>query len=449
MSGGSVSLSGGGLAGLGSQFLGMLPPGSPSLLGPIAGWPGLPSGGMRPAGPGFVELPQPAAPMPVLPSAGPVQTLPAIIPPGYRPPTPLTPLPYYPGSDPGGHQLMSATIGGGSLSLPAAGLSSPKYQLLPEIIPPGGKAPVVIEALPYNPANAPPVIIVAYGDHKPGLPGMPSPGGAMPNAPGLPGLPGTGGMQTPGPPKKPEAPPTGVDHTRPPAPPPVRNWWDAILDGFGEIHSGAQHTRADDSRQLGFGNSTIQNWDMSRAMAAGDMQMLAQVAIMFEGAAPGFASPSGWAQLARQQGFVWDKGLRAFKDPKTGKVVEAIPKNGKMVRPPGSPATRPTLPAFRAGGKTSGVLRTPTGDIPLQSGRAGPASSIPKGTAGFDAYTRTHVEGHAAALMRQQGLTEATVYINNPTICPNCSRLLPRMLPPGARLNVVLPDGTVVPFVGR
>jgi len=63
--------------------------------------------------------------------------------------------------------------------------------------------------------------------------------------------------------------------------------------------------------------------------------------------------------------------------------------------------------------------------------------------------TRTHVEGHAAALMHQRGLREATVYINNPEICPSCQKLLPRMLPPGSRLTVVLPDGTRVPFRGR
>ena len=113
-----------------------------------------------------------------------------------------------------------------------------------------------------------------------------------------------------------------------------------------------------------------------------------------------------------------------------------------------SAPARPTLPAFTPGGKTSGVLRTPTGEVPLQSGWQGPASSIPRGTSGFDIVTRTHVEGHAAAAMRQQGLSEATVYINNPQICPSCSRLLPRMLPPGSRLTVVLPDGTGVTFTG-
>lgn len=62
--------------------------------------------------------------------------------------------------------------------------------------------------------------------------------------------------------------------------------------------------------------------------------------------------------------------------------------------------------------------------------------------------TRTHVEGHAAAYMNQHGITEATVYINNPSICANCTSNFPRMLNPGSQLNVVLPDGTSIPFVG-
>jgi hypothetical protein len=115
--------------------------------------------------------------------------------------------------------------------------------------------------------------------------------------------------------------------------------------------------------------------------------------------------------------------------------------------PGGAAPTRPAVPDF-AGGKTSGVLRTPTGDVPLQSGWQGPALSIPKGTSGFDIVTRTHVEGHAAAAMRQQGLTDATVYINNPVICDSCMNNLPRMLPNGSRLTVVTPDGTAITFTG-
>ena len=67
---------------------------------------------------------------------------------------------------------------------------------------------------------------------------------------------------------------------------------------------------------------------------------------------------------------------------------------------------------------------------------------------GFNAYTKTHVEGHAVALMHQGGITEAELTINNPVICRQCNRLLPRMLPSGAKLTVHLPDGRSVTFVG-
>jgi hypothetical protein len=87
--------------------------------------------------------------------------------------------------------------------------------------------------------------------------------------------------------------------------------------------------------------------------------------------------------------------------------------------------------------------------VDLKSGWSGPAEGVPRGTSGFDIVTRTHVEGHAAAIMRQTGLREATVYINNPAICTSCQKLLPRMLPSGGRLTVVLPDGSSQVFVGR
>jgi len=116
--------------------------------------------------------------------------------------------------------------------------------------------------------------------------------------------------------------------------------------------------------------------------------------------------------------------------------------------PPPPPPPPPKLPPFE--GKTIGEFRGADGSaVALKSGRAGPARSMPKGSSGFDLITKTHVEGHAAALMRQSGLTEATVYINNPAICDSCVRLLPRMLPSGSRLTVVLPNGSSVLFTGR
>jgi hypothetical protein len=86
--------------------------------------------------------------------------------------------------------------------------------------------------------------------------------------------------------------------------------------------------------------------------------------------------------------------------------------------------------------------------VELQSGYDGPAKSIPLGTDGFDGLVRSHVEGHAAALMREQGIADGTLYINNPKICDSCERLLPTMLPTGATLKVILPDNTIVRFEG-
>jgi hypothetical protein len=116
----------------------------------------------------------------------------------------------------------------------------------------------------------------------------------------------------------------------------------------------------------------------------------------------------------------------------------------------------PWLPWFRRltapinGKPTSGVLRIPgRRDIELVSGSGGPTSMMPKGSPGFDRWTLTHAEGQAAALMRHLGINRGTLYINNPVICSNCARNLPKMLPRGATLDVVLPNGVRIPFIGR
>ena len=54
----------------------------------------------------------------------------------------------------------------------------------------------------------------------------------------------------------------------------------------------------------------------------------------------------------------------------------------------------------------------------------------------------------AAALMRQQGVTEGTLFINREAPCESCSRLLPRLLAPGSRLRVFLSNGKMLPFKG-
>lgn len=81
-------------------------------------------------------------------------------------------------------------------------------------------------------------------------------------------------------------------------------------------------------------------------------------------------------------------------------------------------------------------------EVDLISGYAGPAAQIPKGTPGFNNLVRSHVEGHAAALMRMEGASDATLFINR-IPCPGtigCNAMLPRMLPEGAQLTVYGPD---------
>jgi len=112
--------------------------------------------------------------------------------------------------------------------------------------------------------------------------------------------------------------------------------------------------------------------------------------------------------------------------------------------------SEPQLAPYREGGKTSGIFRAPgMTPIELQSGYDGPAENMPAGSSGFNGVTLSHVEGHAAALMRQTGVSEAWVEINNPQVCGSCRAELPRMLPPGATLHVILPNGEDVTFKGK
>jgi hypothetical protein len=104
---------------------------------------------------------------------------------------------------------------------------------------------------------------------------------------------------------------------------------------------------------------------------------------------------------------------------------------------------------IRAGSsdKTSGILIVGKNKVPLESGWNGPASQMPPGSAGFDIVTRTHVEGHASALMQQNRWTSGTLYVNNPP-CSSCTKLLPRMLAPSSTLRVIGPNGYDHIFTG-
>jgi RHS repeat-associated protein len=98
------------------------------------------------------------------------------------------------------------------------------------------------------------------------------------------------------------------------------------------------------------------------------------------------------------------------------------------------------LPDRGGSGPTAGILVIDGVEYPLVSGFSGPASQMLKGAPGFDIITRGHVEGHAAAIMRQQGAESATLYINNQP-CPICDNYLEKMLPEGSHLQIIGPNG--------
>ena len=147
------------------------------------------------------------------------------------------------------------------------------------------------------------------------------------------------------------------------------------------------------------------------------------------------------------------EGSVSPQDPSaTSTAPEATPRSWTPTDPtsrlPFMGEAEPLLAPYKEGGPTSGIFKAENLTVELRSGYDGPSANMPDGSPGFDGRTMAHVEAQAAALMQQQNISKATLSINNPEICERCTRLLERMLPLSAILNVVLPDGTVKVFRG-
>ncbi|GAA2794480.1 DddA-like double-stranded DNA deaminase toxin [Crossiella cryophila] len=84
------------------------------------------------------------------------------------------------------------------------------------------------------------------------------------------------------------------------------------------------------------------------------------------------------------------------------------------------------------GGPSGGTHR---GGIPRGEGHAFTAGGPSQGN------IATHVEGHSAAIMHQQGIQRATLVVSQPE-CKVCAANLPSALPPGAELRVIHPGGS-------
>ncbi len=111
------------------------------------------------------------------------------------------------------------------------------------------------------------------------------------------------------------------------------------------------------------------------------------------------------------------------------------------------------MPRYIKGDRCAGILRTSDGEVPLSSGEDGPGRWLldnhPGGPGSGRTRAWTHVEGHAASLMRQHHIRTAELFINQvpcgPTGAAKCRNVLYKLLPVGSTLDVHYPkdDGTV------
>jgi hypothetical protein len=120
----------------------------------------------------------------------------------------------------------------------------------------------------------------------------------------------------------------------------------------------------------------------------------------------------------------------------------------------------PTLPEYN-GGRSTGVFVGEDFNRMITSGSdGGPGSGlidILPDLSDDAEIAALHLEGHSAAIMRENGLSEGTVFINffrpdrQPGPCGYCTNGVPELLESGSRLWVVYPtsNGTGVGyFVG-
>ena len=100
------------------------------------------------------------------------------------------------------------------------------------------------------------------------------------------------------------------------------------------------------------------------------------------------------------------------------------------------------LPLFN-GDQTNGVFQANGEYAWLVSGYKGPGqllSQVGSDLSWVDKIALTHVEGHAAAIMVENGLQEGFLTINNPRgPCNFCQSAIGSLLPPGDKLWVSYP----------
>ncbi len=113
----------------------------------------------------------------------------------------------------------------------------------------------------------------------------------------------------------------------------------------------------------------------------------------------------------------------------------------------------PNLPKWVRGDRTRGVLDTGGEFISVFSGKSGgPALAFADDLSAFDPMfaSTVHAESHAAAAMRQLGVSEATLYINNLPCAGvfSCQQFLPSRLAEGSTLHIYVGSGDNYKYFG-
>ncbi|MGY0234966.1 DddA-like double-stranded DNA deaminase toxin [Longispora urticae] len=155
------------------------------------------------------------------------------------------------------------------------------------------------------------------------------------------------------------------------------------------------------------------------------------------------------------------------KPPQRGGPTDEVSKPARERKPhPNSPppefdqSKAALVEPSRGHTKTIGVLFNRLGKMisgPLWSGEKGPAEGGPgireDGRWRQLSSLVEHSEGHAAAIMRRDGIMDAVIYLNRPP-CPGplgCQTNIGHVLPGGARLTAyyVKPSGAVEQYIFR